>query len=59
MTLAVDLSFSYLFSPFNTDMAINSEAIGVCVEFKSLPSGDHRQASCAVQIIACQSHSLK
>lgn len=41
MTLAVDLSFSYLFSPFNTDMAVNSQAIGVCIEFKSLPSGDH------------------
>lgn len=41
MTLAVDLSFSYLFSPFNTDMAVNSEATGVCIAFKSLPSGDH------------------
>lgn len=39
-TPTVDLSSSYLFSPFNTDMAVNSQAIGVCMEFKSLPSGD-------------------
>lgn len=49
MTLAVHLLFSPFlslflltsFSTFNTDMAVNSEATGVCIEFKLLLSGEH------------------
>ena len=29
------------FSTFNTGTAVNSEATGVCIEFKLLPSGEH------------------
>ena len=48
MTLAVDLLFLFFlsflltsFSTFNRNMAVNSEATGVCIEFKSLPSSEH------------------
>ena len=56
MTLAIDLTFFLSiffftsFSPFNTDIAVNSEATGVCIEFKLLPSSKH----CLSLVVQCR-----